>query len=147
MFSGLEYWLYLVIAPMLGGMLAASGFIVSKSPQAGELIKKLSPFQAIIGVALMIVFVLLLIDDFLTVAGFIMEFKALIGITWYVTFFSLPVVGFLLGMGLIAEWIPGEGKAETKALELQRKLIKWQVPIGLVALTCGVLNLLFRFIY
>ena len=66
---------------------------------------------------------------------------------WIGTWFSLVTVGFLLGFGLIAQWIPGEGSAETKALEIQQKLIKWQVPLGMVSLVCGFLNIVIKFKY
>ena len=39
---------------ILGGVLGCAGLIVAKKPDAKELIGKLQPFQAVIGVALLV---------------------------------------------------------------------------------------------
>lgn len=145
--GNLEYWLYLIIAPLLGGVLAAAGFIAAKKPSAGELIGKLVPYQAFVGVGMMVVFVLMAIDGFIGASFDMLDFKALIGLVWIGTVFSNLLVGFLLGFGLVAQWIPGEGSVETKALEIQKKLINVQVPLGFVALVCAFMNLVFKFKY
>ena len=42
------------IIAILGGLIAASSLIVSKKPNAKELLDKLAPFQGIIGVILLV---------------------------------------------------------------------------------------------
>ncbi len=48
-------------------------------------------------------------------------------------------------MPLIAQWIPGESDAETKVLNLSKKLGVYQVTIGFVAIATSLLWLLCRF--
>ena len=58
---------------------------------------------------------------------------------------SEVLVGFLLGFGQIAKWIPGETPAEQKAEEVQQKLIKFQTPLGALAIGTAIMALLYQF--
>jgi hypothetical protein len=55
------------------------------------------------------------------------------------------ILGFLLGFGLIAKWIPGESGAETKGLEIQKKLLGYSLPIGVIGLVSGLITLYYYF--
>jgi hypothetical protein len=48
-------------------------------------------------------------------------------------------------MPQIAKWLPGEGGAEQKGMELSKKLAPYQVIIGLIGLASALLMLLYRF--
>ena len=78
---------------------------------------------------------LLLIDD---------AIHTRLGLTLLLTVICELLVGFLLGFGLIATWIPGEGAAETKMLELQKKLALINTPLGFVSIVTGILLLLYQ---
>ncbi len=52
-------------------------------------------------------------------------------------------LGFMFGMPQIAKWMPGEGGAEQKGMELSRQLAPFQVIIGLVGIGSSLLALLF----
>ena len=52
---------------------------------------------------------------------------------------------YLLGFGLIANWIPGEGDAEKKGLEIQKKLLGLSLPIGAIGLASGIITLYYYF--
>src|SRR5688500_18694499 len=103
------------IAVIIGGILAASGWIVSKKPNAKELIDKIVPFQGFIGVGLLAwgIYDLIRTVEFW---GPFLKHAMMLGIALIGYVLSEIVLGFLLGFGLIAKWIPGEGAAETKAL-------------------------------
>src|SRR5262245_46779684 len=110
---GYAYLAGLIVA----GILALSGFIVAKKPDAKAMIDKLVPYQAFVGVGLLVLGVLYLILYGLTFikaisAAPIPAIVALAGIV------SGIVLGALFGMPQIAKWIPGESNAEQKAVEL-----------------------------
>lgn len=133
-------WLvWFVVFPIVGGIIAASAFIVAKKPDAKELLGKLAPYQGFIGVAMFAdgIYNALDIPDFIKMIGTL----PFIAISCLITIFSLLVVGFLLGFALIAKWIPGEGAAEQKGAALQQKLAVYSAPLGFVSIIAGVLML------
>ncbi len=126
-----------IVSLILGGILACAGLIVAKKPDAKELIGKLQPFQAIIGVALLVFGVL-----------HIMDAIHLLGMIGAAPLFVLPIVlgvfagiflGILFGMPMVAKLSAG---GAAKGEELGKKLAPFQTIIGLVALVSGVLMLL-----
>lgn len=137
---------YLLIALLiLGGILALSSFIVSKKPDAKRMIDKLVPFQAFIGVALLVVGIISWLDFGIVNIFRVMSFWFLGGLAIVGGVFSAILLGFFFGMPQIAKWIPGESNAETKAMELSKKLAPFQMIIGIVALVAGFLLLLMQF--
>ena len=127
---------------ILGGILAVSGLIVAKKPNAKDLIDKLVPYQAIIGIALLAFGLVNLLRLFGHVFDILRSFPGVVTITMIVTSILL---GFMFGMPQIAKWIPGEGGAEQKGMELSKKLGPYQVIIGLVGLASALLWLLYYF--
>lgn len=139
--------LLLGLGLIVASILAVSGFIISKKPEAKAMIDKIVPFQGFIGVGLLALGVIFLI-------GWIgkMDRISKVGDDW--TFFpfafylgtaSALLLGFLFGMPLIAKWIPGETPAEQKALEMQKKIAGLSTIIGIVGLVFGVLMIYYRF--
>jgi hypothetical protein len=132
---------YLVLL-IVGGILALSGLIVAKSPEAKRYIDKLVPYQALIGVALLALGLVLLvhtgpINMFRALKGNAVAAMAAIGAV-----FSGIVAGFFFGMPQIAKWAPGDSPAEVKAMELSRKLAPFVMLVGVVMLgSAGVLLL------
>ena len=137
------FWLHFA-ALVCGGALAASGFIISKKPEAKELLGKLAPYQGGIGVAMLVAGVLNVVDGAFGASLQIMKISMLFGITLLSMVTCELLVGFLLGFGLIAAWIPGEGAAEQKGVELQKKLATISAPLGGIAMITGVLALLYQ---
>jgi hypothetical protein len=130
---GYVYLVGLIVA----GILALSGFIVAKKPDAKALIDKLVPFQAFVGVGLLVLGVLYLLTngiDFIKAmsAAPLPAIIALAGIV------SGIVLGALFGMPQIAKWIPGESNAEQKAVELSQKAAPYQMLFGVIALGSAV---------
>lgn len=134
-------WLQLILL-ILAGILAVSSFIVAKKPDAKAMIDKLVPFQAFIGVGLLVISIVNWVRIGIAVPFQLMKFWALGGITLIAAIFSGILLGFLFGMPQIAKWIPGESSAEAKAVELSKKIAPIQMIVGVVALVAGFLFLL-----
>jgi hypothetical protein len=136
--------IYLVNVLMLiaGGILAASGLIVAKKPNAKELIDKLVPFQVIIGVALLGLGVVSLLwwvgHGLLT----LVTHGSFFGVTVLAGIVTSILLGFMFGMPQIAKWMPGQ---QEKGMELSKQLAPFQGILGLVGIGAGLLMLLFRF--
>jgi hypothetical protein len=132
---------------IVASILAVSGFIISKKPEAKQLIDKIVPFQGIIGVALLAMGLLFLIlwigkMDRISDVG---DKWTLFPFAFYLGTLCAIALGFLFGMPLIAKWIPGETPAEQKALEMQKKIAGFSTVIGIVGLIFGLLMIYYRF--
>jgi hypothetical protein len=129
---------------ILGGILAVSALIIANKPDARQLIDKLTPFQALIGVGM----IALSVVNLLRLLGvltdmFKLNFMWALGI--WCMFGAGVALGALFGMPQVVKWIPGESNAEQKAMELSQKIAPFQVLLGLVAIAGSVLVLLFQF--
>jgi len=132
------------LALAVGGLLAASGLIIAKKPDAKQLIDKLMPYQAIIGVILLVLGVLSLLQSLGGLMSVITHFP-LLGLTGLAVIVTSILLGFMFGMPQIAKWMPGEGKTEQKGMELSRKLAPFQGILGIIALVAALLSLLYYF--
>ena len=121
------------VALILGGILGISGLIVAKKPDAKELIAKLQPFQAVIGIALLIfgIYNVLHIMDFIRV----MSVLPLLGAMALGAVVSAIVLGILFGMPMVAR-MSASGAA--KGEEIGRKLAPFQTIFGIIALVTGI---------
>ena len=130
----------LTIIAILGGLIAASSLIVSKKPNAQELLDKLTPYQGWIGVVLTVLGVWGLIQSFLTINS--------IGMYWTIALAINAVqfiVGFLLAYSLISKYILEKNEtAKEKGQQLRQSLIKYQVPAGVILVVLGVLSIISR---
>lgn len=133
-----------IIALLAGGLLAASGLIVAKKPNAKELIDKLVPYQAIIGVALLALGVINFLWWITHGLFSLLAHSALFGIVIFALTVTSILLGFLFGMPQIAKWMPGEGAAEHKGLELSKKVAPYQGILGVIGLVAALLALLYR---
>ena len=139
--GGKWYALYVAL-PIVGGLIACSGLIVKNAPSAKELLNKILPYKAMVGVAMLVSFVWNMIDmGFNPFGGF--KFSMLFGIMILMILTTELFLGFTMGFGQIAKWIPGDSAPDEKAEALQRKLMPFEVIFGLVAIASGVLGLLF----
>ena len=130
---------------IVGGILAVSGLIVAKKPDAKELIDKLVPYQAIIGIALLALGIVNLVRWLGNGLFTLMKIAPLFGLTVLGMIVTSILLGFMFGMPQIAKWLPGEGAAEQKGMELSKKLAPYQVVIGIIGLVSALLMLLYRF--
>jgi hypothetical protein len=128
---------------ILGGILAVSGLIIANKPDAKQIIDKLTPYQALIGVGM----IALSVVTFVRLLGiltdlFKLNFMFALGV-WCMIGTGVAL-GALFGMPQIVKWIPGESSAEQKALEFSQKVAPFQVLLGLVAIAGGLIVLLFN---
>lgn len=129
------------IVLILGGILASAGLIVAKNPNAKEMIAKLQPYQALIGIALLVVGIYDLIQ---TVFGMhvldgLSKAPLFCGTILACVFGSI-LLGILFGMPMLAKLSP---EAAAKGDELGKKLAPYQTLIGLVGIAAGFLAILF----
>ncbi len=138
------YWLYYVIGPIAGGLIAASALVLTKTPNANKLLNRIMPYKTMIGVGMLALFVLNAID-ILPNIGHIFA-RPLWGITLVAVLSSELLLGLLLGLPQIAKWASGKGmagQAEERAALVSKRMVKFEVPIGILSMTAGVLAALY----
>lgn len=137
-----QWYIFYVVLPIVGGLIACSGLIVKNAPAAQDLLNKLLPYKATVGVALLGSFIWNMIQMSFNPFSFF-DVSMLLGITVLMILVTQLFLGFTMGSGQIIKWIPGDSAPEEKAAELQKKLMPFEVIFGLVAIASGVLGLLF----
>jgi hypothetical protein len=133
-----DWWIKFVFTPIFGGVLCLVGWIVAKKPNAKDLLDKVTPYKGFIGVGMLFLGiwnVITFIPDFSDT----LKLSKLMAIGGLGVVISMCLMGFLFGMPQIASWLPGESGAEKKGVELSQKLVKFEVPLGLVAIASAVL--------
>jgi hypothetical protein len=135
---GMAIGIHFGIIVFIGGVLAASGFIISKKPNAKELIDKITPYQGWIGIVLFFWGIWMTIS-FVTNLGW---FLTPSNIIWLATWLAMTVanlgVGFLLGFGLLTKWFLSKNEAAmARGQQIRQKLVSVQIPLGLLAMGCG----------
>ena len=129
---------------ILGGILGLSGFIVVKRPDLKPQIDKLMPFQALIGMGLIIVAII----NFLRAMGTLVDAFKLNGVyaasIWAMLGVSI-LLGALFGWPMIASWIPANSPAKAKAEQITQNIAPFQVLLGAIGIAAALVYLLFRF--
>ena len=125
-----------------GGILAASGFIIKRSPNAQQLIDKLTPYQGWIG---MVMFGWGVWETIHSVLGMSMlASHPLVWVFWLLSGIADLLVGFLLGFGLITHYALSKNEtALARGQQLRSKLVGIQAPLGALAVVMGVLYIAF----
>jgi hypothetical protein len=139
--AGLGLFFVNIILMIVGGALAASSLIASKSEEAGEAVKKLAPYQSWIGLALLVWGVISLIRLLSVVRymGFLMRLLPVYTITLWVA----VIVTILLGLILSLNFMKQRKEVPTEKVEaLEKKLKPIQVPVGIIAIADAVVLLL-----
>ncbi len=135
-----------VFVLVAGGILASSSLIVSRKPNAKDLIDKLTPYQGGIGVTMFIWGIFNLIS-FLPNMGVWFKASAFSAIIMIIAIFTLLILGFLLGFGLITKYALSKNEtAMEKGQAIRAKLAVFQGPLGLVSICIGLLVLIGRFL-
>ncbi len=132
------------IITICGGILAASGFIIKRSPNAQSLIDKLAPYQGWIG---LVMFGWGLWDTIRGVLGIsLLATHPLTWIFWMCSAAADLLVGFLLGFGLITHYALSKNPAAMqKGQRIKSTLVGIQAPLGLFAIVMGALYTVWLF--
>ena len=128
---------YTIIA-FLGGVLAASGSIIKKKPNAAELIDKIAPYQGFIGVIVLISGIFGLLGSLTSIGS--LSFGWIIGL---ITSLATFTVGFLLSFSLLSKYLFSKNEtALEKGQSLRGKLVNYQIPAGYLLIVMAILSLL-----
>jgi hypothetical protein len=128
-----------------GGILAMSSLFVGKSPGAAEKLAKLAQYQGYIGLSMFGWGVWELIDSVLSLG--LLASHPLVWIFMLASGVADFSVGLILGFGLISTYaFRGNETAIEKGNALRAKLVKFQVPLGALAIITSLLYLVFWFI-
>jgi hypothetical protein len=128
--------IWIIISAVLGiggGLLAMSSLIVQKSPNAAAQLEKLAQYQGYIGLTMFFWGVWELFQS-LTSMG-LLAGHALSWVFWLLMGVADFTVGIILGFGLISTYaFRGNAMAIEKGNALRSSLIKFQVPLGALAI-------------
>jgi len=122
---------------ILGGILALSSLIVAKRPDAQNVIAKLTPWQTIIGIGLIVLGVVNFVKLVPHISGqaFVAADLIVIG--------GSVLLGAMLGMNQILEWIPSQ-EGKQKFYNLIQQVFVFQILLGIVCLAGAVAHFLYR---
>jgi hypothetical protein len=125
------------IIGVLGGILALSSLFVGKSPDARDKLAKLAQYQGWIGLTMFGWGVWELIE---TVLGLgLLSHRPLLWIFWLAMAVADFSVGLLLGFGLISTYaFRGNAMAIEKGARLRESLVRFQVPLGFLAIVTSL---------
>ena len=125
------------IIGVLGGILALSSLFVGKSPDARDKLAKLAQYQGWIGLTMFGWGVWELIE---TVLGLgLLSHRPLLWIFWLAMAVADFSVGLLLGFGLISTYaFRGNAVAIEKGARLRESLVRFQVPLGFLAIVTSL---------
>lgn len=125
-----------------GGILAASGFIIKRMPNAQSLIDKIAPYQGWIGIVMFGWGVWETLQSVLNVS--MLGAAPLTWVFWLLSGIADLLVGFLLGFGLITHYaLSKNAEALAKGRVIRGKLVSIQAPLGLLAIVMGALYIVF----
>jgi hypothetical protein len=137
--------LFVLIATVIGvcgGLIAMSGLIVSKRPDAAEKLAKLTPYQGTIGITMFAWGVFELIQVVLNL-GLLTKSPGLF-VFWALMAVADFTVGTLLGFGMISSYVlRGNAMAIQRGNALRAGLVKFQAPLGGLAILTSLGYLVF----
>jgi hypothetical protein len=128
------------IALIILGILAVPSLLLSKKPNAKELLDKITPFQGWIGLVFCFWGIWGIITSVLNMGMFSIGWMLSLAVS-VVT----AVLGFLLGYGMINELLLSKNdEAKEKGAELRTKLAPLQGKFGMAAIILGIAFILYR---
>jgi hypothetical protein len=129
------------ISLILVSILAVPSLILSKKPNAAELLAKLEPYQGWIGLVGCIWGVWGIISAILGI-GLLSTWPLWWGV-WLAGSVVLAALGFMLGFGMINKMFLGKNaEAQVKAEALRAKIAPKQGTLGIVGIVVGLLMIL-----
>jgi len=128
------------------GLLASPAILLSKKPDAKELLDKLVPYQGWIGLIFCIWGIWGIISCILNIS--ILGSYPIWWITWLLCSVAEALLGFLLGYGLIVKYALSKNEtAREKGAQALAKLQPMQAKIGLFGIIMGVWCIICSFLF
>lgn len=125
------------ISLILLGILAAPSLLLSKKPNAKELLDKITPYQGWIGLGFFVWGIFGIIGMILTISW--LSFTPIYWISATVAVLLETALGFILGYGMINKYLLSKNEeAKKKGEELLAKLAPIQGKLGLAAIILGI---------
>jgi len=119
------------------GILAAPSLLLSRKPNAKELLDKITPYQGWIGLVFCIWGIWGVIQAILSIS--ILGSWPIWWITWIASSAIQAVLGFLLGYGMINKLLLSKSEeAKEKGEKLLAKLAPLQGKFGLIGIIIGI---------
>jgi hypothetical protein len=131
------------VVVILGGILALSAMIVAKQPNAQNLIAKLTPWQTIIGIGLIILGVINFVRMVPHISGDAFVKNLMVVAADLIVIGGGILLGAMLGMNQILEMIPSP-QGKQKFWETMQKVFPFQILLGLICLAGAVAHFLYR---
>ncbi len=128
---------------ILGGILALSALIVSRQPNAQNLIAKLTPWQTIIGIGLIVLGVINFVTLVPHISGQAFVKNLMVVAADLIVIGGGVLLGAMLGMNQILEMIPSQ-QGKQKFYETIQKVFPFQILLGLVCLVGAIAHFLYR---
>jgi len=137
------------IALIILGLLAAPSVLLSKKPNAKELLDKLVPYQGWAGVVFCLWGIWGIISSILSIS---LLSIGLWGIIYWVTLLVVSVVcavlGFILGYSLIVKYVLSKNEAASaKGEQVLAKLRPLQGTLGIIGIIAGVWLIICSILY
>jgi hypothetical protein len=131
------------VVVILGGILALSAIIVARQPNAQSLIAKLTPFQTIIGIGLVVLGVINFVRMVPTISSQTFVKNLMVVAADLIVIGGGVVLGAMLGMNLILEMIPSQ-QGKQRFWETMQKVFPFQILVGLICIAGAVAHFLYR---
>ena len=134
------------ITVVLLSIIAVPSLLLSRKPNAKELLEKIEPYQGWIG----------LVFCFWGIWGVITSVLNIAWLTtapiWWITLLAGSIVeatlGFMLGFGLINKLVLGKNeKAKEKAAEIRSKIAPKQGKLGILGIIVGIWMIAASFLF
>ncbi|MEO8846294.1 MAG: hypothetical protein ABI591_22075 [Kofleriaceae bacterium] len=128
---------------ILGGILALSALIVARQPNAQNLIAKLTPWQTIIGIGLIVLGVINFARLVPHISGQAFVKNLIVVAADLIVIGGSVLLGAMLGLNQILEMIPSP-QGKQKFYETIQKLFPFQILLGLLCLAGAIAHFLYR---
>ncbi len=131
---------------VLLSIVAVPSLILSRKPNASELLEKIEPYQGWMGIGFCFVGLWGIVQAILNI-GWLADAPI-----WWITFLAGNIVsaalGFMLGIGLINKLFLSKNEAaRAKAEELRAKIAPKQGKLGILGIAVGAWMIIASFIY
>ncbi len=128
------------------GILAVPSLILSKKPDAKELLDKITPYQGWIGVVFCIWGIWSLISCILNIGW--LSLIPIPWILWLLVSIVEAALGFILGYGLITQYALSKNPAAAeKGEQVLAKLAPLQGKLGVLAIVLGIIYIVSSLIW